>query len=216
MLKKPQEYKAWVAYEMAIETGDTLGTMVLRGEGIYQKGVHQPTVHFDKLGWGDLASALEMREIDRFKFVIGFDFTFLTNMFSSLQIIRDINLDSLHCAPGTAGTPGNQACDADFATMMLSNGFNTDGAVKYKAYYSLYFSKPFGDSGQHRWNNMTMYEGGTKENGPGWWNWFTVGFGMTDDIEATLEVNHYWGNPNTAFGQHQKSNNVQVGIKYNF
>jgi len=195
------------AFDMAIETGDILGTMVLRGEGIYQKGVHQPTVHFDKLGYGDLASSLEMREIDRFKFVIGFDFTFLTNMFSSLQIIRDINLDSMYCAPGTVKV----TCDADFATMMLSNGFNTDGAVEFKEYYSLYFSKPFGVSGQHRWNNMTMYEGGD-----GWWNWFTVGFGMTDDIEATFELNHYWGNPNTAFGQHQKSNNVQVGIKYNF
>ncbi len=195
------------AFDMAIETGDTLGTMVLRGEGIYQKGVHQPTVHFDKLSYGDLASSLEMREIDRFKFVIGFDFTFLTNMFSSLQIIRDINLDSMYCAPGTVKV----TCDADFATMMLSNGFNTDGAVEFKEYYSLYFSKPFGVSGQHRWNNMTMYEGGD-----GWWNWFTVGFGMTDDIEATFELNHYWGNPNTAFGQHQKSNNVQVGIKYNF
>ena len=196
------------AFDMAIETGDTLGTMVLRGEGIYQKGVHQPTVHFDKLSYGDLASSLEMREIDRFKFVIGFDFTFLTNMFSSLQIIRDINLDSMYCAPGTTV---KVTCDADFATMMLSNGFNTDGAVEFKEYYSLYFSKPFGVSGQHRWNNMTMYEGGD-----GWWNWFTVGFGMTDDIEATFELNHYWGNPNTAFGQHQKSNNVQVGIKYNF
>ena len=195
------------AFDMAIETGDTLGTMVLRGEGIYQKGVHQPTVHFDKLGYGDLASSLEMREIDRFKFVIGFDFTFLTNMFSSLQIIRDINLDSMYCAPGSVKV----SCDADFATMMLSNGFNTDGAVKFKEYYSLYFSKPFGESGQHRWNNMTMYEGGD-----GWWNWFTIGFGMTDDIEATFELNHYWGNPNTAFGQHQKSNNVQVGLKYNF
>jgi hypothetical protein len=143
-----------------------------------------------------------MREIDRFKFVIGFDFTFLTNMFSSLQIIRDINLDYMG---------SGDVRDADFATMMLSNGFNTDGAVEFKEYYSLYFSKPFGVSGQHRWNNMTMYEGGD-----GWWNWFTVGFGMTDNIEATLELNHYWGNPNTAFGQHQKSNNIQVGFKYNF
>ena len=189
------------AFDMAIETG-ALGTMILRGEGIYQKGVHQPTVHFDKLGYGDLANALEMREIDRFKFVIGFDFTFLTNMFSSLQIIRDINLDYMG---------SGDVRDADFATMMLSNGFNTDGAVEFKEYYSLYFSKPFGVSGQHRWNNMTMYEGGD-----GWWNWFTVGFGMTDNIEATLELNHYWGNPNTAFGQHQKSNNIQVGFKYNF
>jgi hypothetical protein len=115
-----------------------------------------------------------------------------------LQIIRDINLDY-------------NKDDADFATMMLTNGFNTDGAVKYKEYYSLYFSKPFGESGEHRWNNMTMYEGGD-----GWWNWFTIGFGMTDEIEATFELNHYWGNPNTAFGQHQKSNNVQVGFKYNF
>ena len=185
------------AFDMAIETG-ALGTMVLRGEGLYQKDTHQPRVDFEKLSRGDLANSLVMAEVDKFKFVVGFDFTFLTNMFSSLQIIRDINLDY-------------NEDDADFATMMLTNGFNTDGAVKYKEYYSLYFSKPFGESGQHRWNNMTMYEGGD-----GWWNWFTVGFGMTDEIEATFELNHYWGNPNTAFGQHQKSNNVQVGFKYNF
>ena len=193
-----------VATDTSIET-EILGTVVLRGEAIYQKDTHQPTVHLDKLSYGDLANALEMREIDRFKFVIGFDLTLLTNMFSSLQVIRDINLDYLG---------SGDVRDADFATMMLTNGFNTGeegGAVKYKEYYSLYFSKPFGVSGQHRWNNMTMYEGGD-----GWWNWFTVGFGMTDNIEATLELNHYWGNPNTAFGQHQKSNNIQVGFKYNF
>jgi len=192
------------ATDTSIET-EALGTVVLRGEAIYQKDTHQPTVHFDKLAYGDLANALEMREIDRLKFVLGFDLTLLTNMFSSLQVIRDINLDYMG---------SGDVRDADFATMMLTNGFNTGeegGAVEFKEYYSLYFSKPFGVSGQHRWNNMTMYEGGD-----GWWNWFTVGFGMTDNVEATLELNHYWGNPNTAFGQHQKSNNIQVGFKYNF
>jgi hypothetical protein len=185
------------ATDFSIET-EALGTVVIRGEALYQKDTHNPKVDFDALSYGDLSHALLMDKIDRFKFVLGFDLTLLTNMFSSLQIIRDNNMDY-------------SEFHADFATMMLSNGFNTAGAVKSKEFYSLYFSKPFGVSGQHRWNNMTMYEGGD-----GWWNWFTIGFGMTDNIEATFETNHYWGTPNTQFGQLQNSNNVQIGFKYNF
>jgi len=196
-VKTTRIHSLGAATDFSIET-EALGTVVIRGEALYQKDTHNPKVDFDALSYGDLSHALLMDEIDRFKFVIGFDLTLLTNMFSSLQIIRDNNMDY-------------SEFHADFATMMLSNGFNTAGAVKSKEFYSLYFSKPFGVSGQHRWNNMTMYEGGD-----GWWNWFTVGFGMTDNIEATFETNHYWGNPNTQFGQLQNSNNVQIGFKYNF
>ena len=98
---------------------------------------------------------------------------------------------------------------ADYATMSLHNEFNK--GIENKNFYSLFFSKPFGESGQHRWNNITMYE----ENG-GKWNRFDIDYSIDDDTQATIEYNKYWGNENTQFGQLAASSNIQVGVKYSF
>jgi hypothetical protein len=93
--------------------------------------------------------------------------------------------------------------------MHLVNGFNK--GIKNKNFYSLFFSKPFGESGQHRWNNITMYE-----EGNGNWNRFDIDYSIDDDTQATFEYNKYWGNANTQFGQLAGASNVQVGVKYSF
>jgi len=154
----------------------------------------------DRLAIGDLVGALQMKKADRFKFVLGADITVLTNMMISAQFIQDSNLD--HIDNGNEYT-------TDYATMHLSNGFNK--ATKDKNFYSLFFSKPFGESDQHRWNNITMFE----ENG-GRWNRLDVEYTIDDNTVATAEYNKYWGEKNTQFGQLEKSSNLQVGLKYTF
>jgi hypothetical protein len=153
-----------------------------------------------KLGYGDLVGALEMVKGDRVKFVLGADITALTNMMVSAQFIQDSDLDFVD---------GANRYTADYATMHMTNGFNK--ATKDKNFYSLFFSKPFGASGEHRWNNITMYE----ENG-GKWNRLDAEFSIDDDTQATVEYNKYWGDANTQFGQLEKSSNIQVGLKYSF
>jgi len=124
-------------------------------------------------------------------------------MMISAQFIQDSNLDFVD--------NGNEYT-ADYATMHLSNGFNK--AIKDKNFYSLFFSKPFGASGEHRWNNITMLEEGV--NGNGKWNRLDAEFSINDDTQATVEYNKYWGDANTQFGQLEKSSNIQVGVKYSF
>ena len=63
----------------------------------------------------------------------------------SAQFIQDSNLDFVDNGQ-------TNRIQADYATMHLSNGFNK--AIKDKNFYSLFFSKPFGASGEHRWNNI--------------------------------------------------------------
>ena len=190
------------SFDTAIETA-ALGAVVVRGEGLYTRGSYAPVIDKDKLSYGDLVGALEMVEVDRLKFVLGVDITVLTNMMISGQYISDRNLDFVD---------GANRYTADFATMAMSNGFNK--AIEDKQFYSLFFSKPFGASGQNRWNNIFMSEEGVGENG--YWNRFDADFGLTDDVVATVEVNHYGGNANTQFGQLDKSDNMQVGVKYSF
>jgi len=72
-------------------------------------------------------------------------------------------------------------------------------------------SKPFGSSGQHRWNNIFMLE----EDG-GKWNRLDVDFAYDDNTVLTAEYNKYFGNENTQFGQFKNSSNIQVGLKYSF
>ena len=93
--------------------------------------------------------------------------------------------------------------------MSLTNNFNK--AIKDKEFYSLYLSKPFGASGQHRWNNILMYE----EN-DGFWNRVDAEYTLSDGVVLTGEYNKYWGNPNTQFGQLENASNVQLGVKYSF
>jgi len=196
------------SFDTAIET-EALGPVVLRGEALYQKDVYSPIMDLTALSIGDLPAALKMEKGSRFKYVLGADITALTNMMVSAQFIQDRNLDFID----TTSTINDHTLNrftTDYATMHLTNGFNK--AEKDKNFYSLFLSKPFGASGEHRWNNITMYE----ENG-GKWNRLDAEFSIDDDTQATVEYNKYWGNENTTqFGQLKASSNIQVGVKYSF
>jgi len=195
------------SFDTAIET-EEFGPVVLRGEALYQKDVYSPVMDLTALSIGDLPAALTMVKGDRFKYVLGADITALTNMMISAQFIQDRNLDYVD----TTSTINDHTLNrftSDYATMHLTNGFNK--AEKDKNFYSLFFSKPFGASGEHRWNNIYMFE----EN-DGNWNRFDVEFSIDDDTQATVEYNKYWGDANTQFGQLEASSNIQAGIKYSF
>ena len=187
------------ALDYAIDT-ESLGAIVLRGEFLYQKDVYQPIVDLDRMSIGDLVGALKMEKANHFKYVLGADVTVATNMMISAQFIQDRNVDYVDA--------GNRYT-ADYATMHLTNGFNK--AEKNKEFYSLFFSKPFGGEQQHRWNNILMLE----ENG-GRWNRFDVEYSFNDEFIGTAEMNKYWGDANTQFGQLEKSSNFQLGLKYIF
>ena len=203
------------SFDTAIET-KTLGPVVIRGEGLYQKDVYSPVFDRGLLAIGDLPGALTMRKGDRIKFVLGADVTALTNMLISAQIIQDRNLDYVDNNvdfDGTACTVADGVnCGVytgDFATMHMTNGFNK--AEENKEFYSLFLSKPFGASDEHRWNNIIMFE----ENG-GKWNRLDAEFSINDNTQITAELNNYFGNINTQFGQLKASSNIQVGVKYSF
>jgi hypothetical protein len=164
------------------------------------------------LSIGDLPNALKMEKGDRLKYVIGADVTALTNMMVSLQFIQDRNLDYVDAQStidGNSTISSRGRFTTDYATMSLTNNFNK--AEKEKDFYSLFLSKPFGESGQHRWNNIFIFE----ENG-GKWNRLDAEFTVDDNTVATVEYNKYWGDENTQFGQLENSSNVQVGFKYSF
>ena len=190
------------SFDMGMETAE-LGPIVIRGEFLYSKGVYSPIMDKAALKKGDMANALTMVKGDRAKVVLGVDATFLTNMMVSAQFIQDSNLDFVD------GAQADGKYTADYATMSILNGFNK--ATKDKNFYSLFFSKPFGASGEHRWNNILMLE----ENG-GKWNRLDAEFSIDDDTQATVEYNKYWGDANTQFGQLEASSNIQVGVKYSF
>jgi len=198
------------SFDTAIET-EALGPIVLRGEAIYQKDVMSPVVtrkhsNGNDLEHGFLVTALKMTKGDRFKYVLGADITALTNMMVSLQFIQDRNLDFVDIGNKDAD---NWKYTADMATMSLTNNLNK--GERHKEFYSLYLSKPYGESGQHRWNNIFILE----ENG-GKWNRLDTEYTINDDTLATIEYNKYWGNDNTQFGQFKASSNIQVGLKYVF
>jgi len=187
------------AFDTVVET-EEFGPVVIRGEALYTKDGYSPVMNKDRLAIGDLVGALQMKKADRFKFVLGADITALTNMMISAQFIQDSNLDFVD--------NGNEYT-TDYATMHLSNGFNK--AIKDKNFYSLFLSKPFGESGQHRWNNILMLE-----EGGGKWNRFDIEYTIDDNTVGSVEYNKYWGDANTQFGQLEKSSNLQVGLKYTF
>jgi len=54
------------------------------------------------------------------------------------------------------------------------------------------------------------------EENDGNWNRFDVEYTIDDNTQLTAEVNSYWGDVNTQFGQMKDSSNVQVGVKYTF
>jgi hypothetical protein len=198
------------SFDTAIETA-TLGPVVLRGEALYQKNVMSPVVtrkdtsNID-MAHGFLTSSVKMLKGDRFKYVLGADITALTNMMVSFQFIQDRNLDYVDIGNKDAT---NWKYTADMATMHLTN--NLHQAEENKEFYSFFLSKPFGASGEHRWNNIVMFE----ENG-GLWNRLDAEYSIDDNTQATIELNKYWGDINTQFGQLAKSSNIQVGFKYSF
>jgi hypothetical protein len=198
------------SFDTAIETAQ-FGPVVLRGEALYQKDVMSPVVTRkdstgQDLNHGFLVSAVEMQKGNRFKYVLGADITAMTNMMVSVQFIQDRNLDYVDVGNKDAA---NWKYTADMATMHLTNNLNQ--AEENKEFYSLFLSKPFGASGEHRWNNIFMFE----ENG-GKWNRLDAEFSIDDDTQATVEYNKYWGDANTQFGQLEASSNIQVGVKYSF
>jgi len=166
-------------------------------------------INLASLSIGDLTDALTMVKGDRLKYVIGADFTFDTNMMVSLQFIQDKNLDFIDTTSTTNGGTSGSKFTTDYATMHLTNGFNK--ASENKNFYSIFLSKPFGESGQHRWNNITMIE----ETG-GRWNRADIEFTLDDNTVFTSELNTYWGDENTQFGQLEDSSNFQMGLKYLF
>jgi len=187
------------SFDMAVET-EALGPVVVRGEALYTKGSHSPVIDKARLSVGDLIGALKMVESDRFKFVLGADITAFTNMMISAQFIQDSELDFVDTA---------DRYTADYSTMSLSNGFNK--AIKDKNFYSLFVTKPYGASDQHRFNNIYMIE-----EGGGRWNRLDTEYTIDDNTVGTIEWNRYWGNDNTQFGQLKNSSNLQIGIKRTF
>jgi len=195
------------SFDTSIET-EEFGPVVLRGEAVYIKDTYSPVMDLTALSIGDLPAALKMEKGDRFKYVLGADITALTNMMVSVQFIQDRNLDYVDTT-SVINDESDSRFTTDYATMHLTNGFNK--AEKDKNFYSLYLSKPFGESGQHRWNNIFIFE----ENG-GKWNRLDAEYTIDDNTIATVEYNKYWGDKNTQFGQLEKSSNIQLGVKYTF
>jgi len=195
------------SFDTSIESA-SLGPVVLRGEFMYQKDTMQPIVNKAEMKIGNITEALTSIKADRVKFVLGADITVMTNMMISAQIIQDRNLDFVD-ETVTVGETTDARYTGDMATMHMSNQFNK--AEENKEFYSLFFSKPFGASGEHRWNNIFMFE----ENG-GKWNRLDAEFSINDETQVTVEYNKYWGNENTQFGQLEASSNIQAGFKYSF
>ena len=202
------------SFDTAIETSE-FGPVVLRGEALYQKNVMTPVIDKAHMSIGNITKAFLAHKGDKFKYVLGADITAMTNMMVSFQFIQERNLDFVDTTSTVVATDGSVSTvtgakyTADMPTMAMDNQYQK--AEENKEFYSLFFSKPFGASGEHRWNNIFMFE----ENG-GKWNRLDAEFSIDDDTQATVEYNKYWGDANTQFGQLEKSSNIQVGVKYSF
>ncbi|GAB0055852.1 hypothetical protein SIID45300_00150 [Candidatus Magnetaquicoccaceae bacterium FCR-1] len=194
------------AFDTTFDTA-ALGPVVGRGEFLYQKDTKVSVIDRTKLGYGDLVGGMRMEDADMFKYVLGADFSFFTNLMLNVQFIQFINLDYVDEGGNNGANSGRYT--ADQASLHLSNGLRK--GAKYREFVSLFLSKPFGAEQQGRVNNITIAE----ESG-GYWNRFDVEYGFTNAVIGTAEVNNYWGNADTMFGQFKNSSNVQVGLKYLF
>jgi hypothetical protein len=199
------------SFDYVLDT--TFAPIVLRGEILYDKDTLQPVVDKRLLALGDLEGALRTEKQDMLKYVLGAEVNVLTNLLVSGQFIQFINLDYENsrrtCTTQTGIAFDCSRYTADPATLHLSNGLVRGQEVDN--FFSLFFSKPFGPSQEHRWNNITIYE-----EGGGWWNRFDVEYSFKDELLGSIEWNQYWGDKDTTFGQFQKSSNLQVGLKYLF
>lgn len=187
--------------------------IVLRGEFLYDKDDKQPVIYRHLLDHGGLASSLVMEDADYFKYVLGLDITVMTNLLVSGQFIQYMNLDYIEekktCTTQTGKAADCSTYTGDFATLSLTNGMNQ--GYENKEFYSLFFSKPFGPSQEHRWNDIFIFE-----EGGGKWNRFDVEYSFSDTVIGSAEWNHYWGDEDTTFGQFADSSNLQVGVKWLF
>jgi hypothetical protein len=185
--------------------------IVLRGEWLYTRNEMTPVVDKRLLAIGDLAGALTMQEADMFRYVIGADTTIMTDMMLSGQFIQFRNLDYVDekrtCTTATGTSIDCSKYTADMPTLHMSNQLQS--AEENKEFYSLFLSKPFGESGEGRWNNIFIYE-----EGGGKWNRFDVEYGINDQLIGTFEYNKYFGDKNTMFGQFENASNIQIGLKY--
>jgi len=191
---------------------ESLGGVVLRGEFLYQKDVMTPVVDKAKMSVGNITEAFTFNKGDKFKYVLGADVTVLTNLLVSGQFIQERNLDYVDTTTTIGSGTGSVTkarYTADLATMHLTNGYQK--AEENKEFYSLFLSKPFGPSQLGRWNNIFIYE-----EGGGKWNRFDVEYSFSDELVGSFELNNYWGDANTQFGQMEDSSNIQVGLKYIF
>ncbi len=197
----------------SLDYGTQLGSLpvVFRAELLYDKDEKQPVVDKRLLGIGDLTNALTMEDMDKFSYVLGVDVTVLTNMMVSGQFIQQNNLDFIDDSRTCTTQAGNvfdcSRYTGDFSTLHLTNGLNK--GWENKEFYSLFFSKPFGESQLGRWNNITMVE-----DGGGFWNRFDIEYSFTDELIGSAELNLYWGDEDTTFGQFKDSSNAQIGVKY--
>jgi len=197
------------SFDYATQAADI--PLVIRGEFLYQKDVNQPVVDRGALANGDLVGGLKSEKADFFKYVIGLDATVFTNLLVSGQFIQFRNLDYVDkkCSFVTQGgaVASCSKYTGDPATMHLTNGMNQ--AEKNKEFYSLFLSKPFGDNQLGRVNNIIIYE-----EGGGYWNRLDAEYTLTDEIILGGEINHYWGDEDTLFGQFNNSSNIQVSLKF--
>ncbi len=199
----------------SFDYGTSMGDvpLVLRGEFLYDRGDKQPVVDKFLLAMGDLTNSLKMEDADYFKYVLGADITVATNLLISGQFIQYMNLDYIDekdsCTTQTGISIDCSRYTADFPTLSMGNGLQQ--GYENKEFYSLFFSKPFGASQEHRWNNIFIFE-----EGGGKWNRFDVEYSFSDTVIGSAEWNNYWGDENTTFGQFKDSSNVQVGLKWLF
>ncbi len=197
------------SFDYAMQAGDV--PLILRGEFLYQKDVMQPVVNRGELADGNLVGGLSSEEHDFFKYVIGLDATVMTNLLVSGQFIQFRNLDFRDTSCSFISQGGNLAsCSVytgDPATMNVTNGLKK--GWENKEFYSLFLSKPFGESDLGRWNNIIIYE-----EGGGYWNRLDAEYSLTDEFVVTGEVNLYWGDEDTTFGQFKNSSNAQIGVKW--
>ncbi|MES9881743.1 MAG: RNA polymerase-associated protein rapA [Sedimenticola sp.] len=200
------------ALDYAMDMGGA--PVVLRGEFIYEKDVKTPIIDKAALAIGDIEMGLTNEDADFFKYVIGLDVTVMTNLMISGQFIQFRNLDYVNTTStpvrgGVTSQVSGAKYTGDAATLHLSN--NLARAEENKEFISLFFSKPFGESQLGRWSNITMLE-----EGGGYWNRFDVEYSFSDQLVGNVELNTYWGDENTMFGQFQESSNIQLGVKYIF
>lgn len=203
------------SFDYATEAGDV--PLVIRGEFLYQKDVMQPVVNRFNLMNGDLVGALSSEEHDFFKYVIGVDATVMTNLLVSGQFIQFRNLDfkEKDCSfatqgpagPGTGPVVDCSEYTGDPAVMSVKNGLKK--GYENKEFYSLFLSKPFGDNQLGRWNNIIIFE-----EGGGYWNRLDAEYSVSDELVISGEINLYWGDEETLFGQFENSSNIQFGVKY--